>query len=175
MTLGEKIKKIRHFRCLKQKELGEKIGVSDTQIKNYEIGFRNPKPQTLSAIADALEVGTTVLTDIDMTTLGDLKSILFQLYRKVGVKLVRETMENDRSKRGTVMLAFEDEAIYTFLNEWADKLQEFENLDEATQKKALAGELHDQGLDYEYESLTQYDSGIIIEKGHKGEYKDFNS
>lgn len=175
MTLGEKIKKLRHFRGMKQKELGTKIDVTEQQITNYEIGFRNPKPQTLSAIANALEVSTTVLTDIDMTTLGALKSILFQLDRKVGVKLIGEALENGRLKEGTIMLSFEDEAIHAFLKEWADKQQDFESLDKAEQKKALAGELHDLGLDYEYESFTQYDSGIIIEKGHKGEYKDFNA
>ena len=174
MTLGEKIKKIRCFQRIKQREIAEKIGVSDAQIRQYELGIRHPKPQTLSDIANALEVGTTVLTDIDMTTLGDIKSILFQLNQKVGLKLVGEIQENGRLKEGTITISFEDVAIDGFLKEWADKLQDFEQLDKPTQKKALAGEIHDMGLDYEFESFTQCDSQIIVAKEHKGEYKNFS-
>lgn len=174
MTLGEKIKKIRRIRGMKQKELGEKIGVSDIQIKNYEIGFRNPKPQSLAAIANALEVGTTVLTDIDMTTLGDIKAILFQLDKKVGVKLTGERDENGKLKENTITLSFDDAAINSFLKEWADKQNEFEQLDQATKEKALMGESFDMGLDCEYEFYTQYDSKLIVAKNHKGEYKDFS-
>lgn len=173
MTLGEKIKKIRRFRGMTQKELAQKIHVVEGQITNYETGFRNPKPQTLADIANALEVGTTVLTDIDMTTLGDIKSILFQLDKKVGVKLTGETDENGKLKEGTIALVLDDEAIQTFLKEWADKRLAFEQLDKPTQKEALAGKVFDIGLDYEYETYTQYDSGIIVEKEHKGDFKEF--
>lgn len=173
MTLGKKIKLIRALRGLTQKELAEKIGIVDGQIRNYEVGIRNPKPQSLSAIANALEIGTTVLTDIDMTTLGDIKALLFQLDEKVGLQLKGELTENGRLKEGTISIAFDNEYINTFLKEWSDKRYEFEQLDGPTQEKARAGEIADMDIDYEYETYCQYDSGWIVEKGSKGKYKDF--
>ena len=174
MKLGEKIKKIRYFQGMKQKELAEKIGISAAHIRQYELGFRNPKPKTLSDIANALEVGATVLTDIDMSTLGDIKSILFQLDKKVGLKLVGEMEENGRLKEGTITVSFDDEAIQSFLKEWSDKQYYFEQLDRPTQEKALAGEVFDMGVNYEFETYIQYDSCMMVEKEHKGEYKKFS-
>lgn len=39
-----------------QKELAIKVGVSESQIGQYENGFRNPKSEALQKIANALEV-----------------------------------------------------------------------------------------------------------------------
>lgn len=175
MTIGEKIKKIRYIRSLTQRELAQKVGVIASQIKNYEIGFRIPKKSSLEKIANALKVGTTVLTDIDMTTLGDIKSILFQLDQKVGIQLIGEREENGKLKEGTISIAFDNEYIDAFLKEWADKQYEFESADKPTQEKALQGDVFDLGLDYEYETYTQSDSEIMVSKGHVGEHKDFSN
>ena len=44
MTIGDKIKKIRTFRKMTQKELSEKIGLTDQhRIVQYEKGVRVPK------------------------------------------------------------------------------------------------------------------------------------
>ena len=56
MTIGEQIKKIRQEKGLLQKELGEKLGVSQQMIGQWETGRANPKIGTLQKIADALNV-----------------------------------------------------------------------------------------------------------------------
>lgn len=56
MTTGERIKNIRKQKGLTQHELGELLGVTQSMIAAYENNTRNPKPETLQKIANALEV-----------------------------------------------------------------------------------------------------------------------
>ena len=56
MTVAENIKRIRKEKHLTQKQLGEKCGMSESTLRQYEIGYRNPKIQTIKRIADALGV-----------------------------------------------------------------------------------------------------------------------
>ena len=54
MTIGENIRRLRKARGLTLKELGDMIGVSESYIRAYESGRRNPKPSSLQTLADAL-------------------------------------------------------------------------------------------------------------------------
>lgn len=54
MTIGERIKKIRQEKGLSQKELGERISVSQQMIGQWENGKANPKIETIEKIAKAL-------------------------------------------------------------------------------------------------------------------------
>ena len=60
MVLGERIKRIRTFRDLTQRELGLKLGYeernADVRIAQYESGYRVPKKDTLMEIAKILNV-----------------------------------------------------------------------------------------------------------------------
>lgn len=60
MTVGEKIKFIRNFRGMTQKELGIGIGFdekgADNRIAQYETNYRVPKKDTLLQIAKVLDV-----------------------------------------------------------------------------------------------------------------------
>lgn len=42
MKIGEKIRNERIHRNLSQKQLSEKVGISEPIIRNYELGNRNP-------------------------------------------------------------------------------------------------------------------------------------
>ena len=55
MNTGKKIKLIRTFRGLTQKELGEACGIHEVAIRKYELGKNLPKPEQLRKIADALD------------------------------------------------------------------------------------------------------------------------
>ena len=55
MTIGQRIKKIRLFRGMTQKELGNILGFGahgDIRIAQYESGVRTPKEQMLIKMAD---------------------------------------------------------------------------------------------------------------------------
>lgn len=60
MTVGQKIKLIRTFRGITQRELGVKIGLdekgADNRIAQYETNYRVPKKDILNNIAKALDV-----------------------------------------------------------------------------------------------------------------------
>lgn len=56
MTTGEYIRNYRKERQLTQKQLGELTGIAEPTIRRYELGKLNPKLETLTRIADALEV-----------------------------------------------------------------------------------------------------------------------
>ena len=56
MPTGSRIKEIRKQKGLTQKQLGEKCGMYESQIRKYENGNANPKVETLKKIAGALEV-----------------------------------------------------------------------------------------------------------------------
>lgn len=57
MNIGEQIKKYRLEAKLSQRELGERLGISQQQIAQYENGKRIPKIETINNIAGALGVG----------------------------------------------------------------------------------------------------------------------
>lgn len=63
MTVAENIKRIRKEKNLTQKQLGEKCGMSESTLRQYEIGYRNPKLETIARIAAALEVNVFELMD----------------------------------------------------------------------------------------------------------------
>lgn len=60
-TLKDRIKEERKKKDLSQKELGEIIGVSDTQISNYEKGVSIPPSDRLSMMADIFGCTTDYL------------------------------------------------------------------------------------------------------------------
>lgn len=63
MTVAENIKRIRKEKNLTQKQLGEKCGMSESTLRQYEIGYRNPKLETIVRIAAALEISVFELMD----------------------------------------------------------------------------------------------------------------
>ena len=58
MTVGEKIKRIRIFRKMTQKELGLAVGLTENRIAQYETNYRTPKKELLNQIAEALHVNS---------------------------------------------------------------------------------------------------------------------
>lgn len=55
------LKKIREEKGLSVPELAEKTGLTKTMLWNYESGRRNPDPETLCILADALDVSLDML------------------------------------------------------------------------------------------------------------------
>lgn len=72
MTIGESIRSWRKERGLTQKALGEKLGVSQATVGQYETNPNPPKIDTLSKIADALGVPLTLLIGAGVSTPWDV-------------------------------------------------------------------------------------------------------
>lgn len=63
MNIGDKIKKFRLEKKLTQKELGDRLGVSQATYQQWEKGKRNPKRETIIKIANALDIPVSFLYD----------------------------------------------------------------------------------------------------------------
>lgn len=63
MSLGEKIRKYRKERGFTQKSLGKLVGISEAMVRQYELGLRNPKIDTLQKIAAVLNVPLIALDE----------------------------------------------------------------------------------------------------------------
>lgn len=61
MTIGEAIRKYRKVKKLTQKQLGELSNTSESTIKQYELGKRQPRIKQLKQIAEALEINVEEL------------------------------------------------------------------------------------------------------------------
>ncbi len=65
MTIGERIRNARKNAGLTQKQLGEKCGINEANIRKYESGRQNPKYETLQKIASALEIPLSQILPIN--------------------------------------------------------------------------------------------------------------
>lgn len=63
MSIGEQIRKYRNEMGLSQKDLGEKLGVSQAMIAQYENGKRKPKIETQREIAYAIGIPLSKLNE----------------------------------------------------------------------------------------------------------------
>lgn len=78
-TLGKRIRYHRKKAGLTQKELAEKVGISEPALRNYELDNRNPSREILTVIADALKVSCYALETPDLSEINRTAHILFEM------------------------------------------------------------------------------------------------
>jgi transcriptional regulator with XRE-family HTH domain len=90
MNIGERIKTIREFRGMTQKELGLAVGFDEktarARISQYEIGNRVPKEDTLIALSKVLRSSVQAINSYSLDTPVDVMEYLFWLDEKMGRK-----------------------------------------------------------------------------------------
>ena len=111
MTVGEKIKYYRNIRGISQEMLGNLSGINQATIKKYEYGIRNPKPDQLLKITNALGISINLFMDFDIETVSDVLSLLFKLDEQVDMKFEAEKDDNGEFIPSTVKLSFQNAAI----------------------------------------------------------------
>lgn len=79
MADGSRIREFRTRRGLLQRELAEMAGVTESAVRNYELGLRTPRPQQLEALARALGVAPDTLADYGVETSRNALEVLFRL------------------------------------------------------------------------------------------------
>lgn len=85
MTTGERIKNARKNKGWTQKQLEERTGINEANIRKYESGRQNPKFGTLQKIADALDCTPSYLmgweeTEVNLNAVGfSIDDIAFEL------------------------------------------------------------------------------------------------
>lgn len=99
MTIGDKIRKYRLLRDLTQKELGLKVGFSnttaDSRIRKYESDMMAPKEDIRSRLIEVLDVDPSALSYSQVYSLEDMIRVLFELEEEFGLKV--ESSDNSTS------------------------------------------------------------------------------
>lgn len=86
MISGQKLKKLRLLRKLTQKELAIKAGLTDTAIRNYEIGNRSPTKEQMQKIAQALDCDISALTDHEPNSIHEFIHIIFDYEKEMKLR-----------------------------------------------------------------------------------------
>ena len=86
-------------------------GINPATIKKYEYGIRNPKPDQLLKITNALGISINLFMDFDIETVSDVLSLLFKLDEQIDMKFEAEKDENGEFIPSTVKLSFQNAAI----------------------------------------------------------------
>ncbi|MFR3998092.1 MAG: helix-turn-helix domain-containing protein [Paratractidigestivibacter faecalis] len=86
MADGSRIREFRTRRGLLQRELAEMAGVTESAVRNYELGLRTLRPQRLEALARTLGVALDTLTDYGVETSRNALEVLFRLEEGFGAR-----------------------------------------------------------------------------------------
>lgn len=119
MSSGEKIRYYRKQQGLSQKALGELAGgIHEVTIRKYETGRRNPKPEQLKKIANALGISVFLLLDIDIENVSDVLALLFEMeeHPQININGVRNSRGEVDPK--TISITISDSAINERIALW---------------------------------------------------------
>lgn len=83
--IGEKIRMYRTYRNLTQKKLAELCQISESAIRNYELGNRYPDDDTIMSISDALEIDRAALIDPDPSNVFSAEHIFMDFEQLYGI------------------------------------------------------------------------------------------
>ena len=150
MTVGDKIKKIRTFRGMTQKELGLAIGFeekgADNRIAQYETNYRVPKRELLDKMAEALRVDRQNFYTIAPGNPGRAGA--------ADDTAVRYNDSDDWPAHPPVGMYFQYGLVDEFMREWLFRQQEL-HAGEITREEYFEWKLNwphtcDDGLESEY-------------------------
>ena len=128
MISGEKLRKLRLLRKLTQKELAYMSGLTDSAIRNYELGYRSPDKEQLKKIAEALQCDASALVDHTPISIFEFMQVVFDYEKDFKIRPLVEG--------STLGLIFHEENFNDFIKEWDDM-----------RKKHYNGEISDEEFD----------------------------
>ena len=88
MGVGERIRRCRKAGGYTQRGLAEEVGVTESAIRNYELGLRTPGESQLEAIAKALDVAPESLADVGPESARGALEMIFRLEGAMGLRPV---------------------------------------------------------------------------------------
>ncbi len=172
MTVGEKIKYYRNIRGISQEMLGNLSGINPATIKKYEYGIRNPKPDQLLKITNALGISINLFMDFDIETVSDVLSLLFKLDEQVDMKFEVEKDDNGEFIPSTVKLSFQNAAINQKLCTYLKAKQIKENLETSKEKLSAKNDYTEtiNEIEQNIEDIKNHlvDDNMVVKKGTDG-------
>lgn len=159
------------MRGISQEMLGQLSGINPATIKKYEYGIRNPKPDQLLKIANALGISINIFMDFDIETVSDVLSLLFKMDEQVGMKFEAEKDENGNYIPATLKVSFTHPAINKKLCTYLKTKQileniknNSENLSDGKQQQKVIGTIVS---DIEEIKNNLMDDNMIVKKNFK--------
>lgn len=168
MTTGEKIKYFRNMRGISQETLGHLSGINSATIKKYEYGIRNPKPDQLLKIANALGISINIFMDFDIETVSDVLSLLFKLDDQIDMKFEAEKDKDGNFKPATLRMSFKNPMINKKICTYMKALELRENMinskDDYSEEEFNASL---QRINENIEEIKQHllDDSMVVKKG----------
>ena len=110
-TIAAKIKKYRKEKNMSQNELSTLSGINISTIKKYESGYRNPKPEQLLKISEALGVSINAFMEFEIKTISDVLSLLIRMDEQTNMNISGEKDENGEYIPDSITINFNDTKI----------------------------------------------------------------
>lgn len=173
MTVGEKIKTYRKMRGISQKMLGQLAGgINEVTIRKYEAGDRNPKPDQLLKIANALGISINIFMDFDIETVSDVLSLIFKMDEQLDIDFIGKKNKKGEYDPKSISLKFNDPTINERLAKWAKTRDLVQNTIESKDEFQTEEE-YQQEVSYlvdKADEVKQHlmDSNIVVKKGTEG-------
>ena len=146
MISGEKLRKLRLLRKLTQKELAHMSGLTDSAIRNYELGYRSPDEEQLRKIAESLQCDVSALVDHTPISIFEFMQVVFDYEKEFKIRPLVEG--------STLGLIFHEENFNDFIKEWDDM-----------RKKHYNGEISDEEFDDWKLSYPKKSKSFKIKRG----------
>lgn len=124
MNIGKRIRSLRIFRNMTQKELGDKLGYNSSptiRIAQYEAGKRTPQKEAISNFADALDVSFNA---IDVPAIDDSTELMHTLF---AMEDFFDLKIKDIDQKA--YLTFDSKELEEMLSEWLKMYQSYQNGD----------------------------------------------
>ncbi len=83
-TFGKRLKYIREYKGITQKELAEKVGVSVNSIKGYEADKNKPRSEQMEKIVKILDIKPEFLNPRDYTSRDSITALMYDLVSNYG-------------------------------------------------------------------------------------------
>lgn len=173
MTVGEKIRTYRKMRGISQKMLGQLAGgINEVTIRKYEAGDRNPKPDQLLKIADALGISINIFMDFDIETVSDVLSLIFKMDEQLDVEFTGKKNKKGEYAPDSIALKFNNSLINEKLAKWARTKDLVQQTVDARDKFDTEEEYQNEVADMQEmaDEIKQHlmDSSIVVKKGTEG-------
>lgn len=127
MNLGNKIKRVRTFRGMTQRELGMKLGYkehsADVRVAQYESGYRVPKNSTLVQMAEILNINPIHFMGVDSGCAEDLilMFIWFDEDNRNTFQLFQLSPDQCGISYDSVGIWIDYDSVNNFMHEWCMK------------------------------------------------------
>ena len=124
MAIGDRIKRIRNFRGLTQREFGKLIGfdekTADIRVAQYESGTRTPKEELLQKMAEVLDVNYRSLYEPTLYAAEDIMYTLFELDEHYNT-IVHDVSNEEYPESKHLAVQFKSNLLDSFLKEWQQR------------------------------------------------------